>query len=153
MRKPILTSILLAVVLAGCGGSDGPSLSAFRSGFAANKKSFHSLGVDLQRAIATAQNKTDTQLAAEIGALSARAKQQANSLARLNPPRRYKSDLQKLETGFNSVAADLSQIAAAATKHDATTARSATLALIRDASTVKAGDTAITAGLHLPAGP
>jgi hypothetical protein len=152
MRKPILTSILLAVVLAGCGGSSGPSLSAFRSGFAANKKSFHSLGVDLQRAIATAQNKTDTQLATEIAALSARAKQQAGSLAKLNPPNRYKADLQKLETGFNSVAADLSQIATAATKHNASTARSATLALIRDASTVKAGDTAISAGLHLPTG-
>jgi hypothetical protein len=152
MRKPIFTAILLAVVLAGCGGSSGPSLSAFKSGFEANKKSFHSLGVDLQQAIATAQNKTDAQLAAEISALSTRAKQQADSLAKLKPPSRYKANLQKLETGFNSVSADLSQIATAATKHDAATARSATQALIRDASTVKAGDTAISAGLHLPAG-
>jgi TolA-binding protein len=152
MRKPIPTVIVLALVLAGCGGSSSPSLSAFKSGFAANKQSFHSLGVDLQHAIATAQTKTDAQLASEIGSLATRAKQQAASLSKLNPPPRYKADLQKLESGFRSVASDLGQIATAATKHDATTARSATLSLIHDASVVKAGDTAISSGLHLPAG-
>jgi hypothetical protein len=152
MKKPFLIVVVLAAALAGCGGSSPPSLSAFKSGFTANKKSFHSLGIDLQRAIATAQNKTDTQLAAEIGALAARAKQEATSLRKLNPPSRYKADLTKLTSGFNAVAADLRQIATAATKHDATTARTATLALIHDAATVKSGDTGISAGLHLPAG-
>jgi hypothetical protein len=154
MRKPIAIAIamLLAASLAGCGGGSAPSLSAFKSGFAANKKSFHSLGVDLQHAIATAQSKTDAQLATEIGALATRAKQQADSLSKLNPPSHYKAALTKLEAGFNSVAADLKQIATAATKHSAATARTATLALIHDASTVKAGDTAISNGLRLSRG-
>jgi hypothetical protein len=152
MKKPFITAVVLAAALAGCGGSSAPSLSAFKSGFAADKTSFHSLGVDLQRAIATAQNKTDTQLAGEIGALANRAKQQAASLSKLNPPSRYKADLHKLTSGFSAVAADLRQIATAATKHDAATARAATLSLIRDAATVKSGDTAISGGLHLPAG-
>ena len=152
MKKPFFVVVLLAAVLAGCGGNSAPSLSAFKSGFAANKKSFHSLGLDLQKAIATAQSKTDTQLAAEIGALATRARQQATSLGKLNPPSRYKADLAKLTAGFKAVAADLGQIATAATRHDAATARTATLSLIRDAATVKSGDTGISAGLHLPAG-
>jgi hypothetical protein len=152
MTKPFITAVLLAAILAGCGGSNTPSLSTFKTGFATNKKSFRSLGIDLQKAIATAQNKTDTQLATEIGLLAARAKQQATSLSKLNPPSRYQADLKKLKSGFNAVATDLRQIATAATKHNAATARAATLALIHDAATVKAGDTAISAGLHLPAG-
>lgn len=152
MRMPAGAAVLLAAILVGCGGSSGPSLSAFKSGFAAEKKSFHSLGLDLQRAITTAQNKTDAQLAAEIGALATRARRQAGSLGRLNPPSRYRRNLKRLEAGFNAVAGDLQQIAGAATRHDATIARSATLALIQDASRVKAGDAAISAGLHLTAG-
>jgi hypothetical protein len=152
MKKPVITAVLLAIGLSGCGGSSAPSLKAFKSGFAANKQSCHSLGIDLQQSIATAQNKTDTQLASEISALATRAKQQGASLGKLNAPGRYKSDLSKLSAGFNAVAADLHQIAAAATKHDAATARAATLALIHDAATVKSGDAAISAGLRLPAG-
>ena len=152
MIRPTVAAVLLAAILAGCGGSSGPSLSAFKSGFRAEKKAFHSLGVDLQQAIATAQNKTDAQLATEIGALATRARQQASSLGRLNPPSRYRTSLKRLEAGFNAVAGDLQQIAAAATQHNASAARSATLALIQDAGKVKAGDTAISAGLHLPAG-
>lgn len=150
--KPTVAAVLLAATVAGCGGSSGPSLSAFKSGFAAQKRSFHSLGLDLQQAIATAQNKTDAQLASEIGALATRARQQAGALGRLNPPSQYRTNLRRLQAGFTAVAGDLQQIATAATKHDATTARSATLALIQDAGKVKAGDTAISAGLRLPAG-
>ena len=150
MKKPMIVLILLAAALAGCGGANKPSLAAFKSGFAANKQSFHSLGLDLQQAIATAQSKTDSQLATEIGALATRAKAQATALSKLNPPSRFRADLHTLESGFNAVAGDLRQIATAATKHDATTARSATEALIQDASKVKTGDTAISAGLHLP---
>jgi hypothetical protein len=149
MRKPIVTALLLAALLAGCGNS-APSLGAFKSGFSANKKSFHTLGVDLQQAIATAQHKTDAQLATEIGALATRARQQAASLGKLNPPSRYKRDLNKLVTGFKGVSSDLSRIATAATRHDNTAARSATVALVHDASSVKTADTAISAGLHLP---
>jgi hypothetical protein len=150
MKKPMIVLILLAAALAGCGGANKPSLAAFKSGFAANKQSFYSLGLDLQQAIATAQSKTDSQLAAEIGTLATRAKAQATALGRLNPPSRFQADLRALESGFNAVAGDLRQIATAATKHDATAARSATEALIQDASKVKTGDTAISAGLNRP---
>jgi hypothetical protein len=151
MKKTLIIAVLLSIALTACGGSAAPSLSAFKAGFAGQRKTFRTLGVDLQQAIATAQNKTDAQLAKEIAALAVRAKNKASSLATLNPPSRYKTALHTLEVGFNAIAADLRQITAAATKHDAATARSATLALIKDASTVKAGDTAITSGLHLSA--
>ncbi len=151
MRRALLAVALLASSLAGCGGSSAPSLSVFRTGFSTQKQSFHKLGVDLQQAIATAQTKSDAQLATEISALARRARQQASSLGRLNPPNRFKADLQMLEGGFSAISTDLTQIAGAATKHDRTAAQSATLALIRDAGTVRTGDTAISSGLSAPA--
>lgn len=151
LRSALIAGALLSGALGGCGGASAPSLSAFRTGFATQKQSFHRLGLDLQQAIATAQNKSDAQLASEIGALAQRAKAQASSLAQLNPPGPFKANLHQLEAGFNAVSADLSQIATAATKHDRTGAQSATVALIRDASSVKTADTAISSRLSAPA--
>ncbi len=153
MKRASITAALLtvAVAVAGCGGSSGPSLSTFKSGFATDKKTFRQLGLDLQKAIVGAQGKTDAQLAAEIGALSTRARAQAASLAKLEPPSKYKADLQNLVAGFGSVATDLSQIAHAAGQHNNAAAREATQTLLKDASKIKTSDDAITAGLHLPA--
>jgi hypothetical protein len=152
MKKPALTATMLVIALAGCGSSSAPSLSAFKSGFSANKATFRRLGLDLQKAIATAQSKTDAQLATDIGALSGRAKRQAASLAKLNPPSRFRADLHKLVAGFDAVAGDLRRISVAAAKRDAVSARAATVALLSDAARVKAGDSAISSGLHLPPG-
>lgn len=152
MKKSTLTVAALVITLAGCGAGSAPSLSAFKSGFSADKAAFRQLGLDLQKAIVTAQSKTDPQLAAEIGALASRAKRQATSLAKLNPPHRFKADLHELVAGFDAVAADLSRISVAADKHDAANAQAGTVALLSDSSRVKAGDSAISSGLHLPPG-
>ncbi|MGI8505595.1 MAG: hypothetical protein ACR2MK_02115 [Solirubrobacteraceae bacterium] len=141
---------LLTVAIAGCGASNAPSLSAFKTGFASDKAQFRKLGLDLQREIVGAKAKTDAQLATDLGALSVRAKQQAAQLSKLDPPAKYKAELQKLVSGFNAVGADLKQISVAATRHDGPTARTATGALGADAAKVKASDDAITAGLGLP---
>lgn len=156
MNKRTLAAgvVALALVLAGCGGSsnNAPSLSAFKTGFQSNKTSFRQLGIDLQKAITGAQSKTDAQLATELGALATRASSQAGSLAKLNPPAKYKTYLNSLAAGFRSVAADLRKIATAADKHDATTARAATVSLLSDAAKVKTADDAISKGLGIPTG-
>ena len=151
MRVVAAAAVILALALAGCGGSAGPSLSTFKKGFAAQKASFRQLGLDLQSAITGAKAKTDAQLATEIGGLAARASSQATSLAKLNPPAKYKQPLNSLVAGFRSVATDLRAIASAAVTHDATQAKTATETLLGDAAKVKTADDTITKGLRLPA--
>jgi hypothetical protein len=143
-------AIMLTLAVAGCGGSSAPSLSNFKTGFKNDKATFRQLGLDLQKAITSAQSKTDAQLATEIGALASRASQQASAIAKLNPPAKYKADTQKLTAGFRAVAADLRAISAAAVKHDAAKAKRATETLLADAAKVKTSDDAITTGLGLP---
>jgi hypothetical protein len=143
--------VLLAISLAGCGGSSGPSLSSFKSGFSKDKTEFKKLGSDLQTALTQAGSKTDVQLATELGELSTRAKQQAATLSKLNPPAKFKTELNTLVASLKSVGGDLGKIATAATKHDATTARTLTTTLVQDAAKVKSSDTALTKGLGLPA--
>jgi hypothetical protein len=149
-RSTIASAALLTVVLAGCGGSSGPSLSSFKSGFAADKAQFSKLGTDLGAAVAGAGSKSNSQLATEFGALSSRATQQAAQLRKLDPPSKYKTELASLAAGIDIVAADLRTIAAAATAGDARAARAAAETLAQNAATVQANDQTLTRQLGLP---
>lgn len=141
-----LAAALTATALVGCGSST-PSTSAFRSGFEVDRAQFRKLGQDLEATIGNAKNETDAQLAAELQPLSTRAREQGTQLAKLQPPAKYKRDLNQLIAGFNAIAVDLKQIATAATKDDAEAAGTATQALVSDATRVKAADLAIATGL------
>ncbi len=134
-----------ALATAGCGGSDAPSLSDFKSGFQTDRAQFRRLGVDLEKTIAGARTKSNAQLAAELSTLSSRAGAQAAQLNKLNPPAGYKPSVSKLAAGFRAMAADLTRISDAATRGDAQTASAATRSLIADAQTVKAADLAVSA--------
>jgi hypothetical protein len=149
--KRLIPLALATLSVAGCGDSS-PSLSAFKPGFKSDKASFQRLGVDLQHAIASAQNKSDAQVSAEIGALARRARHQADSLSKLNAPARFQRELHRMVVGFRALGADLGQISSAAQKHDGAAAQRGTVALLRDAARVKASDRAISSGLHLPLG-
>jgi hypothetical protein len=141
---------LAAVVLAGCGGSSGPSLSSFKSGFAADKAQFTKLGTDLATSVEKAGSQSNAELASAFAALSQRATQQASQLGKLDPPAKYKDDLDQLKARFTTVATDLSEIATAATKGDPQAAKAATEKLVQDAAKVKSSDTALTGALGLP---
>ncbi len=139
---------LVAVALAGC-GSSAPSLTVFKAGFKADKARFRKLGLDLESAIGGAKTKTDAQLAAELRPLSARARQQATQLAKLNPPAKYKHNVAEVRAGFDAISVDLKRIAVAATHNDAHTASAATRALIADATRVHTADVAISGALGI----
>ena len=153
MRAVASAMVIAGLALTGCGSSSPaqPSASTFKSGFRTEKTAFRQLGIDLQQAITGAKAKTDAQLAAELGALSGRASEQASRLAKLSPPARFTASLTRLTAGFHAVSADLKSIAAAAVKHDGAAARTATETLLTDAAKVKTADDAITKGLRLPA--
>jgi hypothetical protein len=143
-----VAALLAAGVLAACGG--GPSLATFKSAFKADKARFHQLSLDLQQAIGTAGSKSNAQLASELSALSARADKQASELASLNPPAKYKAELDKLVAGFRGIATDLKQISGAAVKRNAQQATTATRQLVVDATKVRAADDGLSALLGLP---
>ena len=153
MRAVASAMVIAALALAGCGSSSPaqPSLSAFKSGFKAEKAAFRQLGLDLQKTITGAKAKTDAQLATEISALSGRASRQATQLAKLNAPAKFRTSLTHLVAGFRAVARDLTSIAGAAVRHSGAAAKTATETLLTDAAKVKRADDAITKGLGLPA--
>ncbi|MHB8658137.1 MAG: hypothetical protein ACYC91_09310 [Solirubrobacteraceae bacterium] len=139
-----------AGLLAGCGGSSSPSLSAFKQGFAAEKAQFQQLGTQLATAIRTAPQNTDAELATQFASLSSSAVQQAARLRKLDPPSAYKSQVGQLASDFDTVAGDLHKISSAATAGDARAARAASTTLVQDSSKLKAVDVAITGRLRLP---
>jgi hypothetical protein len=148
-RSIPLCALLLTGALAGCGGSSGPSLSSFKSGFAADKAQFRKVGTDLGAAIQTASGKSDSALATEFASLSARATTQAAQLRKLQPPAKYKTAVGQLASSFDTVANDLHTISGAATSHDAATARSASATLVRDALKLQKIDKSVSGQLGL----
>ncbi|MGI8413781.1 MAG: hypothetical protein ACR2QA_15095 [Solirubrobacteraceae bacterium] len=149
-RSSIPGAILVAVVIAGCGGSSAPSLSAFKRGFVTDRAQFRSLGTDVGTTLQQAPTKTDTEIATGFGALATRATQQAAQLRQLKAPAAYKPALDQLVAGFDAVASDLHMISGAGTAHNVQGAKTATATLIHDATKVKAADTSLSAKLGLP---
>ena len=149
-RSTIAACALLSVGLSGCGGSSGPSLSSFKTGFAADKAQFTKLGTDLGVAVTGAAAKSNMQLAAEFGELASRATQQAALLRKLDPPAKYKTELASLAAGIDIVATDLRTIAAAAAAGDPNAARAAAETLAQNSAKVKAADQTLTRQLGLP---
>ncbi|MFZ0041061.1 MAG: hypothetical protein WAK93_07130 [Solirubrobacteraceae bacterium] len=156
--KLICAAVALCLALAACGGSSSSSsstasLSAFKSKFATDQTQFRQFGTQLGSSIAAAGSKTDATLASEFAKLSSTAKSQATALSNLNPPAKYKPTVDRLASAFNAIAADLSSISSAASKHDASAAETATKKLVGDAATVKSADTALSKplGLNTPA--
>ena len=150
MKKQILTvALALSVAIAGC-GSSGPSLSAFKRGFSAQKAQFTQLGRDLQVAFATARGKSNGQIGAEFSSLAQRTSQQADQLQKLNPPAKYKSQRDQLVSGFRTIAADLETISVSAKAGNVSGASKARNKLLQDAAGVRSVDRALTASLGLP---
>lgn len=140
----------VAIGLCGCGSSAGPSLSAFKRGFASDKAQFRQLGADLGSALEGARGKSDSQVAAEFETLSARVRQQADRLRGLNPPPGYKAGLGQLAAGFGMVSADLHAFAAAARASNLSEARAAGTTFLHDVARVRLADRSLTGRLGLP---
>lgn len=143
-------AVTAGLALGGCGGSSGPSLSAFKSGYSAQKTQFTALGKALASAITSAPKETNGALATEFQSLSTRATAQAASLRKLNAPSKYKSELDSLASSFDTIAGDLHAVSTAATQGNASAAKSAAEKLVQDAATLKTTDTKLSQQLGLP---
>src|SRR5215469_15385806 len=107
MRIRFAWGVAVAAALAGCGGASAPSLSAFKAGFDAARVNATQLGADLGRAIQTAPQRTNSELATEFQQLSARAMREAAQLRSLDPPAKYRTQLSQVIAGFGTVTSDL----------------------------------------------
>jgi hypothetical protein len=153
MRRRSVASLaaVTMVVLTGCGSSSssGPSLSAFKTGFKAQRQSFTKLGADLEKAISSAPTTPASAIATEFTSLAARTTAAAAALRTLKPPAKFSSQVSALANGFDSVSADMKSISTAATKNDASGAKSAAGKLVTDSATVHTDDLTLTRALGL----
>jgi hypothetical protein len=152
-RLVCAVAMMATLVVTGCGSGTSSSSASqveFKAGFATTQREFRKLGTALAKDITRAASKTDAQLAKEFGTLAKRARRQADQLAALKPPAKYAKRITSLVAGFRATEADLSQIATAATNHDASSAESATRALLTDAAKIKTADTSLSKDLGLP---
>ncbi|HEX7610970.1 MAG TPA: hypothetical protein VF380_09870 [Solirubrobacteraceae bacterium] len=156
MRRvtPIFLVALLA--LAGCGSSTSsstsstPTVSSFKTTFAAEKAQLGALGKDVGGAVEGASKQTDTALATQFQSLASRATALAGSLGQLSAPAQYKAELAALQSSVTQVAGALHSIEAAAAAHDAAAAKAAAETLVADAQQVKTDDLALSGKLGLP---
>jgi hypothetical protein len=150
-----ITAAIAAAALAGCGGSSsnsssGPSLSAFKTGFQAQKASFTTIGTDLQTAITTASSSSSSKIASEFSSLASRTTQAAAAIRTLKPPAKYQSEVGLLAAGFDTVAADLTAVSTAAKNNNVNAARTAAAKLVADSATIHNADLKLTHELGLP---
>jgi hypothetical protein len=162
--------VAVAVAIAGCGSSSNksssgtvaantstaaastPSVSAFKTAFAADKAVFKAIGADVLATIQSAPKKTNAVLKSEFTSLASRVSQSAAQLRQLNPPAKFKPELDRLTSGFDKVATDMNGLVGAIQANDLTTVRSDAQTLVRDAGVVQSADRALTAALGLPQG-
>jgi hypothetical protein len=144
------------ILVAGCGsGKSSSSISQvdFKRGFATSHREFGQLVTQVAKDIPSAGTKTDAQLAKEFKGLAKRAGQQASQLTALTAPSKYEKQMTTMIAGFRALKGDLSTISAAATKHSAQGAESATRALLTDAAKIKTADTSLAKALGLLQAP
>ena len=143
-----------SLTMAGCGSGNSSSSTSrvdFKTGVATSHKEFGALAIEIGDDIKGAGSKTDKQLAKEFAALATRADLEASRLAALRVPPKYSKRVTSLVAGYRAVKADLSKVATAATKHDATSAQTAARALLGDAAKVKTADTSLSKDLGISA--
>ena len=149
-RTVCALAMAASFLLAGCGSSTSSSSTsrvAFKTGFAASHREFGQLVTQIAKDITSAGSKTDAQLAKEFKGLATRAGQQSSRLAAMTAPSRYAKQMTTMASGFHALKGDLSTISAAATKHSAQGAETATRALLTDAAKIKTADTSVAKAL------
>jgi hypothetical protein len=153
-RRPIasLLVLLALVALAGCGGGGSDKSAEFKKGYAPLNDQVLAIGNDLGNALSSAKGETDIALARQFASLTARARRVKTKLEALDAPGKYQAHVAALARALDRAASDLERIAGAARAHDATGARTATEALVRDSPAVRntrravARDTGTTLG-------
>jgi len=151
-RSRLVAAVATAALAAGCGGDGGDDAkqdtAKFESGAKAATAETTKIGSDIGTAVRAASKQTDAQLAAEFTDLAARARAVVSDLNALEPPAAARAKVNALVGALGTGAQDLDAIAAAARGHDASSARSATVTLVRDSPAITVAKDALDAELE-----
>jgi hypothetical protein len=148
-RRFAYSLALLAVgaLLVGCGGSG--DTDKFKKDYKADRQTLREIGNDIGSAISNAPNDSASALAAKFRSLASRTQTLLNSLRKLKPPGKVKSDFNALSSALSKGRRDLSAIASAATSNDANAAGAATRALITDSPAITRSADAVLSKLKI----
>ena len=120
-------AIVALCALSACGGSKEES---FAKDFKPVNKRIVAMGSDVGKTVNGASKKTDKELADEFGTLSQRTGELAQDVDELDPPDDLKKTTDDLSESLGDAKDALGDIQEAASKHDATAARKATIQLV-----------------------
>jgi hypothetical protein len=141
---PLALGVVVAGLIAGCGGDDkSDDVADFKKDAAAAAAKTTLLGDDLGTAISTASSKTDAQLTATFADLTTRAKAIVADLRALKPNDASRQKVADLSEALDVGATDLEAIKTAAANSDADAARSATEKLVTDSPAIKDANAAL----------
>jgi uncharacterized membrane protein YccC len=145
LRRPtvLLLAGLALLGIAGCGGDDGDG-EAFRDEFPRLSERIADLGEDVARAIETAGQTSDRQLAAEFGGFAEELGGLRRELEGLEPPEELADERENLAAAMGEVRASLGAIATAAEDGDPQAAREATLDLVEGSTELRDARDALT---------
>jgi hypothetical protein len=149
----ILPVLLIAGLLAGCGGDTSGDTSSFDKDYAAVNDQLLGLGQSVGRALQNAPQTTDAMLAGEFAGFANQLDEVKGRLDVLKAPGHLKPKVEALSTAVGALSGDLRDIAHAATVHDTTKAREATQALLRDSRTARDARRALAKETGAKVGP
>jgi hypothetical protein len=132
----LLLAGIVALGIAACGGDDGDD-ETFRDEFPALSERIAVLGEDMARAIETAGESSDRQLAEEFDGFAEELGDLRRELDGLEPPEELADEQDDLVAAMGEVRTSLEEITAAAEDSDPQAAREATLELVEDSSRVR----------------
>lgn len=155
VKRAPATLLVVAVLVAGCGGGHdgGGSLADFKQGYVPVNRDLLRLGSDVGIALRRARSDTDANIATTFGSFAGRMEAIRMRLDALDPPKRLEKQQMALSVAMVKLNGDLSEIAAAAAKHDAAVAKAATRALVQDSPALAAPRRALAAATGAAVGP
>jgi hypothetical protein len=125
--------LVAAALIAGCGGGGDDDLASFKKGYAPVNRDLLALGGEVGTQLKTASKETDATLAQRFGEFAKRMDGLHARVDDLDPPEaNLKRQTAALSAAMLKLRDDLRGIATAAQVHDATAARAATRALVKD---------------------
>jgi hypothetical protein len=144
----VFVSMLALVASAAPAGAATPSLKAQ---FVPLNAQIKKIGVDIGTSITGAASSTDVKLAKAFAGLAQRAAASAGNVGKLKGATGANAITQRrLQLALAKGAIDLARISVAASAHDATKARAATLALVKDSKPISAARTKLAKALGIP---
>jgi predicted nucleic acid-binding Zn-ribbon protein len=139
----LLLTALVVLGVAACGGDDGDG-EAFRDEFPELSERIAVLGEDVARAIETAGESSDRQLAEEFEDFAQELGDLRQELDDLEPPEELADEREDLVAAMGDVRVSLGEIAAAAEDRDPQAAREATLELVEGSRELRDARDALT---------